>query len=107
MAWQSLAKTSEIPPGRVGLFEVGERRIALCNVDGRFYAVDDVCTHDGGSLDQGELEGHEIECPRHGARFDVRTGRVTRLPAVLPVETYEVRVEGDQVQVEVDEDAWA
>jgi 3-phenylpropionate/trans-cinnamate dioxygenase ferredoxin subunit len=51
------------------------------------------------------LEGHEIECPRHGARFDVRTGRVTRLPAVLPVETYEVRVEGDQVQVEVEDAA--
>ena len=100
--WQTLASTSDIPPGKVGVFVVGEQRIALCNVDGQFYAIDDVCTHDGGALDQGELAGNEIECPRHGARFDVRTGKVTQLPAWAPVETYPVRVEGATVQVSVD-----
>ncbi len=97
----TVTKTSEVAPGRVKYVEVAGRRIALCNVDGEFYAIDDECTHDGGPLGQGQLEGYHIECPRHGARFDVRTGAVVVLPAVLPVNTYRVRVVGDEVQVEV------
>ena len=76
--------------------------MALCNAEGQIYAIDDVCTHDGGSLDQGELEGFTIECPRHGARFDVRTGRVVALPAIIPVDTFPVKVEGDDVLVDVE-----
>ena len=100
-SWQTVAGSTDIPPGRVGVFEVEGVRIALCNVDGTFYAIDDVCTHDGGALDQGELEGNEIECPRHGARFDVRTGKVMRLPAFVPVQTYPIRIEDGKVQVDV------
>ena len=99
--WQTVAKTNDIQPGRVKVVTVGDRRVAVCNVGGAFYAIDDVCTHDGASLDQGVLDGEQIECPRHGARFDVRTGRVTRLPAFRPVETFPVRVEADAVQVEI------
>jgi 3-phenylpropionate/trans-cinnamate dioxygenase ferredoxin subunit len=77
-------------------------RIALCNVDGSFYAIADVCTHDGGPLDQGELEGDQIECPRHGALFDVKTGKALTLPAVVPVQTYPVQVDGDDVKVSVE-----
>ena len=73
------------------MYEVDGKRIALCNVNGRFYAIDDVCTHDGGPLDQGELEGNLVECPRHGAKFDVTTGRAVVLPAVRPVQTYSRR----------------
>jgi 3-phenylpropionate/trans-cinnamate dioxygenase ferredoxin component len=101
-AWQSVAKTIDIPPGRVAVFHVDDHDVAVCNVDGAFYAIDDVCTHDGGSLDQGELEGDQIECPRHGARFDVRTGDAVQLPAFEPVETYPVRVEADTIQVGVE-----
>lgn len=97
----TVAKTGDIPEGRVAVREVGGVRIALCNVGGRFYAIDDVCTHDGGPLDQGELEGTLIECPRHGAKFDVTDGRAVVLPAVRPVKTYEVQVEGDEVRVRV------
>lgn len=97
--WQTVAKASNIPLGRVAVFPVGDHEVAVCNVGGQFYAIDDLCTHDGGSLDQGELEEAEIECPRHGARFDVRTGAAIQLPAFEPVETHEVRVEGDTVQV--------
>jgi 3-phenylpropionate/trans-cinnamate dioxygenase ferredoxin subunit len=61
-----------------------------------------VCTHDGGALDQGELDGTEIECPRHGARFDVRSGAATQLPAFEPVETHAVRIEGDDILVGVE-----
>ena len=98
----TLAKTSEVAPGQVKVYEVRGRRIALCNVDGSFYAIDDVCTHDGGPLDQGELVGHQIECPRHGARFDVRSGRALALPAVMPVRSYPVLVEDGVVKVGVE-----
>jgi 3-phenylpropionate/trans-cinnamate dioxygenase ferredoxin subunit len=81
------------------VFSVGDHDVAVCNVDGQFYAIDDLCTHDGGALDQGELEDAEIECPRHGARFDVRSGAAVQLPAFEPVATHDVRVEGDTVQV--------
>ena len=100
--WQPVGSVSDIPPGRVGVVRVGDREIAICNVDGEFYAIDDVCTHDGGSLDQGELEGNEIECPRHGARFDVTSGAAVQLPAFEPVESYPVRLDGDTILVGVE-----
>lgn len=96
-----VATTADIPPGKVNVYEVGDRRIAVCNVDGEYYAIDDVCTHDGGALDQGELQGDQIECPRHGARFDVKSGRAITLPAVRPVRSYAVQVEGGEIRVEV------
>jgi 3-phenylpropionate/trans-cinnamate dioxygenase ferredoxin component len=101
-SWQSVAKTTEIPPERVAVFQIGDHDVAVCNVGGEFYAIDDLCTHDGGSLDQGQLEDTEIECPRHGARFDVRTCAAVQLPAFEPVETHDVRVEGDLIQVGVE-----
>jgi len=97
-----IANTTDVAPGKVRSIEVAGKRLALCNVDGQFYLIDDVCTHDGGPLDQGELFGYEIECPRHGARFDVRTGRVRRLPAILPIRTYPVTVQDDEVLVDTD-----
>ena len=100
--WQAVAKLSDIPPEKVAVFQVDDHDVAVCNVGGQFYAIDDLCTHDGGSLDQGELDEAEIECPRHGARFDVRTGAATQLPAFEPVETHEVRVDGDTIQVGVE-----
>ena len=94
-----VAETSDIPAGRVKVVVAGNKRIALCNVDGEFYAIDDLCTHDDGPLDQGELRGDVIECPRHGARFNVRTGRVLALPAVKPLGTYPLKVDGTQIRV--------
>lgn len=97
--WVTVARDGEVEQGRVKVAEVLDRRIAVCNVDGTVYAIDDVCTHDGGALDQGELFGEQIECPRHGARFDVKTGRALALPAVFPVKTYQVRQQGGEVQL--------
>ena len=88
MAFVKVGKASEVPVGTVKVYELGDRAVAVCNVDGELFAIDDVCTHDEASLDQGFLEGCEIECPRHGARFDVTTGRATALPAVVPVDTF-------------------
>ncbi len=101
MALVTIAKVGETAPGTISVHEVGDLRIALCNVNGRLYAIDDVCTHDGGPLDQGELLDNLVECPRHGARFDVTTGRPMTLPAVRPVRTYPVQVEGNDVKVDV------
>ena len=98
----AVARVQDVPEGAVKVVEAGGRRIALCNYGGSIYAIDDECTHDRGPLDQGELVGHEIECPRHGARFDVTTGRATRLPAVRPVRTYKVTITEDgSIAVEV------
>jgi 3-phenylpropionate/trans-cinnamate dioxygenase ferredoxin subunit len=91
---------SEIAPGSTRRVEVNGEPVLLCNVEGKIYAIEDTCTHDGGELDQGYLEGCQIMCPRHGAFFDVRTGAALTLPAVLPVRTYAVRVEGDAIFVE-------
>ena len=94
-----VASRAELPPGARMLAEVDGRPIAVFNIDGRFYAIDDVCTHDGGPLAEGELDGVEIRCPRHGARFDVRTGKALCLPAFEPVTTHRVEVRGDEVHV--------
>lgn len=96
-----VARLSEIPAGTMKVVKVDGVAVALCNVDGRIFAIEDVCTHDEGPIGEGLLEGHEAECPRHGARFDVRTGAATRMPAVAPVRTFPARVEGDSVFVEV------
>ncbi len=96
----AVAKTSDIPAGQVRYFDLVGFPVAVCHVEGEgFYAIDDVCTHDGGALDQGELDGEEIECPRHGARFSVVTGAVLALPATQPIQTYPLRVENDTIYV--------
>ena len=98
----AVAQVSEVPPGQARVFEVEGLSLALCNVSGTFYAIDNLCTHDDGPLGSGQLLGTAIECPRHGARFDVRTGAVLRMPAVFPVRSYRTRVEGGKVLVEIE-----
>lgn len=102
MAFLKAAKLSEIETGQVKVVEVGDEDVALCNVGGKIYAVANVCTHDDGPLGAGYLLGDEIECPRHGARFNVRTGAVKTLPAITPIPTFEVKIEGDDILVDVD-----
>mgnify|MGYP001299195202 CR=1 FL=1 len=101
MAFVKIGKVSEVEAGRSKVYEVGDRAVVVCNVDGELYAVDDVCTHDEASLDQGELDGYEVECARHGARFDVRTGEVKALPAVVPIDTFNVRLQENDIEVEL------
>jgi len=102
MAFVKAAKVSDVPEGETIVVTLGDTEVALGNVQGQIYAVANLCTHDGGPLGEGELLGHQIECPRHGARFDVRSGAVRALPAVMPIPTYEVKLEGDDILVEVD-----
>ena len=100
MARHKVAKRSEIAPGTTRRVVVDGAEILICNVGGNLYAIEDVCTHDGGPLDQGELEGETVVCPRHGATFDVRTGDALTLPAVVPLMTFPISVEGDDVFVD-------
>jgi 3-phenylpropionate/trans-cinnamate dioxygenase ferredoxin subunit len=102
VAFVKAAKVSDIPPGRIRVLELEEEDVALCNVDGEIYAVANVCTHDGGPLGDGYLLGDEIECPRHGARFNVRTGEVKTLPAIIPIPTLEVKIEGDEIWIDIE-----
>lgn len=94
-----VADGSDIPPGERIIVEIGDLVIVVFNVGGRFYAIGDVCTHDGGPLGDGELEDHEIICPRHGARFDIRNGRAVRFPAVTPTSSHPVRVVNGRVEI--------
>jgi 3-phenylpropionate/trans-cinnamate dioxygenase ferredoxin subunit len=97
-----VARESEIPEGESRVFAADGNRVLICRVAGELYAIDDVCTHDDGPLGDGWLDGYEVECPRHGARFDVRSGAVCRMPAASPVSTYPLKVEDGYVLVEVD-----
>ena len=99
--WVRVARIADVPPGQAKVVLAEGERLALSNVEGTLYAIEDLCTHDGGPLGEGMLMGPLLECPRHGARFDVKTGRPVTLPAVVPVKTFPVKVEGEEVFVEV------
>ncbi len=100
--WVTAAAVADVEPGTVGVFEVDGRALCIGQPqDGRWGAIDDVCSHDGGDLGEGELVGDAVECPRHGSVFDLFSGRALTLPAVLPVRAYPVRVEGDELQVQL------
>jgi len=96
-----VAALSELPPGAMKGVWVDDVAVALFNVDGEIHAIGDICSHAHAHLTDGALCGCEVECPLHGARFDVRTGRQLNFPAVVPVPRYEVRVEGNDILVNV------
>lgn len=97
--WVNVALVSDFPPGTWQVVVLENQTILVVNCFGEFFAIEDVCTHDGGILSDGELKGDEFVCPRHGARFCVKTGAVTAPPAYEPVRTFPVRVENNMVQV--------
>jgi 3-phenylpropionate/trans-cinnamate dioxygenase ferredoxin component len=94
-----IVEAAELKPGERILVEVDELPIAVFNVDGKYYAIGDICTHDGGPLGDGEMDGYLVICPRHGARFDVRNGKAVTLPAVLDTPWYPVRVQDGWVEI--------
>ncbi len=97
----AVAQTSDLQPGQMKTFEINGQPVLIANWEGTFFATQDLCTHDNGTLSDGTLIAGEIECPRHGAHFDLRTGRAT-LPAAMPIKTFPVKVEGDQIWVALD-----
>ncbi len=94
--------TAEMQGGQgAKLVETGGKPVALFQVEGAYYAIDDTCPHRGGSLSQGMVSGYEVSCPWHGARFDVRTGAVLCPPAAHGVKCHPVRVNGTDIEIEV------
>ena len=99
-----VATLDQVPEASSHLVVIEETRIALFNLNGEIYAIEDVCTHDGGPLVEGTIVNNcEVKCPRHGARFDIRTGAALSLPAFRPTATFAVRVEGDRIFVQAPE----
>lgn len=94
-----VADTKDIPSSQMKTVEVGGEKICVVNVEGKYYAIGNVCTHEGGPLADGTLEGYDVECPWHGSKFDVRTGKVTNPPADTPEPSYEVKVEGSNLLI--------
>ena len=105
--WLTICPADEIPQGAREVFDIQGRWVALFNVSGKYYAIEDVCTHDGNTLTEDAhgkpvpLDGYEIECPRHGARFDVRNGKVLCAPALRDVRSFEVQVVDGMLQLRV------
>jgi len=102
--WVDVARVDEFPPGQRRIVNADDVLIAVFNLDGQFYAIEDVCTHDGGPLAEGEVEGDQVICPRHGARFCIKTGEPLTPPAYEPATIFPVRVENGIVQVR--DDRW-
>ena len=96
-----VARTDEIEPGQAKIVDVKGKQIALFNVGGEYFAIDNMCTHEEASLAEGEVSGYEVTCPLHGAKFDVRSGGVLGPPAYDDVASYPVRVSGGDVEVDV------
>ena len=98
-SWIDVVTEDELPQGEVHVADLEGIEVAVFNIAGQYYAIEDVCTHDGSEISTGCLYDHVIECPRHGARFDVRTGEALEPPAYEPVQIFKVRIENGMIQV--------
>ncbi len=96
-----IARTDEIAPGKAKMVEVEGRKVALFNLEGSYWAIDDTCPHRGGPLSEGEVEREVVTCPWHGAKFNIKTCEVLKPPAREGVKSYEVQVEGSIIMIEV------
>jgi 3-phenylpropionate/trans-cinnamate dioxygenase ferredoxin subunit len=94
-----IAKVDEVGDGDRLFVEIDDQELVVFNIAGDFFAIGDVCSHDDGPLSDGEIEKYDVICPRHGARFDVRSGQVTSLPAVIDIPAYPVRVSGKNIEI--------
>ena len=97
--WITVSTTGDLPNGSRRILEIDGLPVAVFNIAGHYYAIADVCSHNDGPVAEGDLLEYDIECPRHGARFDVRSGKVLSFPAIVDIPAYPVRVEGDEIQI--------
>ena len=95
----TVASVDELDNGERMIFEIDGSPIALFNIAGEYFAIADICSHDEGPLVEGDVQAYEVECPRHGARFNIKTGQALTLPAVVDIPSYPVRLEGDEIQI--------
>lgn len=101
MEFVKVATVDQIAPGTALRVEVGDEPVAVFNLDGEFYAIGDVCSHEEASLSEGDVFGEVVECPLHGAEFDIKTGAARTLPAVTPVPTFPVKIQDDSIFIGV------
>lgn len=99
LEYLTVATADELGNGQRKLLDIDGDPIVVFNIAGEYFAIADVCSHDNGPVGEGDLDGHAIACPRHGARFDLRTGKALGLPAVVDIPAYPVRVVGDEIQI--------
>ncbi len=97
--WLDVTRADNLKPGQCKMVDVDDVMVAVYNINGSYYAIEDTCTHDGGELASGSIEGDEVICPRHGARFCIRTGEALTAPAYEDVDCYPVRVQDGVIQV--------
>lgn len=95
----AVGSVQDLPNGERLFVQVDDQTIVIFNIGGHLYAIADLCSHDDGPLGDGELVGYEVHCPRHGASFDIRTGKVLSLPAIVDIPAYPVRVVDDQIEI--------
>ena len=101
--YQLACSMTDVAEGGMQLVELEDRLAIVFNVDGKYYCIDDVCTHDGGPLSEGQLDGCQIICPRHGARFDVTSGQALTMPATQSTGSHEVKLDDGNVYVKISE----
>lgn len=101
--FKKVANINDLQDGGVKKVLLGEKAIAIFKIDGDYFATDDTCTHEKASLSEGEIDGDIVICPHHGARFNIKTGKALSLPAMFPLETYQVKIDGNDILVEVKE----
>ncbi len=101
MSFEKAARVSDLSPGQGKLVEFKGKKIALFNIDGKFFAIDDLCKHAGASLSQGQVEGKVVRCPKHGAQFDIFTGKALTSPASDDVRCYKVMVTADEIFIDI------
>ncbi len=99
-----IAKTTDLPDPGKETYEIDDSVVVLFHVGGQFYCLNDVCTHDGGPLGEGQLCGHAVACPRHGAQFDIRSGAPLTMPATEGTVMHEVKIDGDDIYIRLTED---
>jgi len=99
-----IAPAAELPDGERMFIDIGDVPIVIFNIAGQLFAIGDVCTHDDGPLGDGDIEGFNVVCPRHGAEFDVRTGKVTSMPAVVDIPAYSVRIVDGKIEIGIPKD---
>jgi len=97
-----VAAVDDIPVGSFKSYEIDFDRVLIVHAEDGLYALADECSHDSGAISEGSLSGYEVVCPRHGAKFDIRTGAVTAPPAIVPIDTYELKIEGNDILVRLD-----
>jgi len=101
--WIPVAKDGDIGPGDCTLAEVDDVELAVFNLEGKLYCIEDLCTHDGGNLVEGDIDGRVVTCPRHGAQFDICTGEALTLPAVASTPVHAVRIHEGNIEVEIED----